>query len=49
LNQLMTIDTVPVLADGGQIKDCFLREIVPQDWHEMAEEFLLSKEPAHRE
>ncbi len=49
LNQLISADTIPVLADGGQIKDCFLREIAPQNWHGMAEEFLLSKELAHNE
>jgi glycine cleavage system H lipoate-binding protein len=44
LSQLMTADSVPVLADGGQIKDCFLKEIVPQHWQEIAGEFLLSRD-----
>ena len=49
LNQLMTADAVPVMQDGGEIKDCFLREVVPQNWHEVAEEFLLSREPTENE
>jgi glycine cleavage system H lipoate-binding protein len=43
LNHLMTADAVPVMQDGGLIKDGFLREVISQNWHEVAEEFLLSR------
>jgi hypothetical protein len=44
LNHLMTRDTRPVLADGGQIRGGFLKEIDPDTWHEIAAEFLLTRD-----
>ncbi len=49
LNQLMSADSALVLADGGQIKDCFLKEIVPHNWQEVAEEFLLTANTDYHE
>lgn len=49
LNQLLAADSVPLLADGGQIKDCFLQEFVPQHWQEIAGEFLLTRDIHHNE
>jgi hypothetical protein len=42
LNKLMTSDAMPVMADGGQIRDGFLTELVPQSWQKIAAEFLLT-------
>ena len=44
LNHLMTRDTRPVLADGGEIRDGFLKEINPDAWHEIVAEFLLTRD-----
>lgn len=43
LSRLTTGDLGFALQDGGQLKDGFSKEISPENWDELAKEFLLTK------